>query len=162
MVRSRRLEVGKSAERCGLQKLEVRNRMHELLKAALPVGNLIVKEVVVMAVERFPGQIFIGAVSESDRGARQEIVNPSGKARLFGLRGGQCSFDRKQDGADALTIGLGVAIGRARFEVALRRATAKISVEASPQEQLEHRLIRSDATAFGAILQAGLSWLGNS
>src|ERR1700694_4174674 len=132
IVRGWRLEVGKSAERRCLQKLDMRNRMHEFLKAEMPVGNLVVKEVMVMAVECFPGQIFIGAVSESDRGSRQEIVDPSRKARLFRLRGGQCGFDRKQDRPDALAISLGVAIGRARLEVRRRCPTPKILMEAGP------------------------------
>jgi hypothetical protein len=132
IARGWRPEVGKSAERCRLQKFEVRNHLHEFLKPALPVGNLVVKEVMVMAVEGFPGQILIGAVSESDCGSRQEIVDPSRETRLFGLRGGQRGLDRKQDGPDALVIRLGVAIRRARFEVALRWPAAKISMEASP------------------------------
>ena len=106
--------------------------MHEFLKATLPVGNLVVEKVVVVAVECLAGQILIGAVSEGHRGARQEIVNPSRKARLLGLSGDQCGLDRKQDGADALAIGLGVAIGRARLEITLRCPTPKILLEASP------------------------------
>jgi hypothetical protein len=144
IVQSRRLEIRKPAENCRLQKLEVRDRMRELLQATLPVGNFVVTEVMVMAVECLPGQIFIGAGSKSDRGSRQEIVNPSSETRLLSLRSGQSSFDRKQDRPDTRAISLGVAIGRARFKFTLRCPTPK------------------NFTAYGVILQIGLSWLGKS
>jgi hypothetical protein len=161
MVGSRRLEVGKPAEHCRLQKPEMGNRETEFLKATLPAGNLPVEKVMVKAVERFPGQIFIGAIAKGDRGSRQEIVHPLSEARLFSLRGGKCGFNRMQYGSDAQAIRLGVAVGRARLELTLRGAAPKKLMNANPQKQLKHRLVRSAATAYSAMLQIALSWLGN-
>ena len=90
--RSPRLEIRKPAQHCRLQKPEVRDRGSEFPKATLSAGYLLVEKILVMAVECFPGQIFIRAVPKGDRGPRQEIVHPSSETRLFSLRGGQGCF----------------------------------------------------------------------
>jgi hypothetical protein len=55
-------------------------------------------------------QVFIGFISNGDSGARQGILNPPTKARLFLLCSIQSIFNRLQNGPHAWTIGFSVSI----------------------------------------------------
>jgi hypothetical protein len=83
----------------------------ELFQPALPICNLDAEQVLMVAVERLPFQIFVCSVPNGYRGARQDILNPPLKARLFLLRRMQRSFVGFQYGDNTLTVGFSVSIG---------------------------------------------------
>src|ERR1700732_2213794 len=106
-----RLIVRKPAQRCSLQKLEMRDRIRKLLEATLSVGNFGAEQVLMMAVERLALQVLVGAVSQSNRRACQYILNPPAKARLFLLCVVQGMIDGFQNGPDARLVGFSIPVG---------------------------------------------------
>ena len=49
----------------------------EFLEAALPVGDLGREQVLMVVVERFALEIFVGSVSEGHGGTREHVFDPS-------------------------------------------------------------------------------------
>lgn len=87
------------------------DRLGEFLQAALSVGNLDAEQVLVVAVERFTFQVFVGAISQGHGGACQYIFDPAAKARLLALSRIQFVFDGFQNGVHAHLVGFSIAIG---------------------------------------------------
>ena len=77
------------------------DRSGEFLEPPLAVENLATEQVLMVAVERFPLEIFVGTVSKGHSSARQDILDPPAQARLFTLGRLQRIFDAFQNGADA-------------------------------------------------------------
>jgi hypothetical protein len=48
----------------------MRDRGGKFLEATLPVGNLGAEQILVVAIERFAFQVFVGSVSHGHSGAR--------------------------------------------------------------------------------------------
>jgi hypothetical protein len=59
------------------------DRGGEFLEATLTVGNLGAEQVLMVAIERFAFQIFVGSISQGHGGARSDVLDPSIKPQLF-------------------------------------------------------------------------------
>ena len=88
----------------------MRDRYGEFLEAPLPVGNLGTEQVLMVAVERLPLQVFVGAIADGHGGAGQHIFHPTVKPQLFQLCCMQRVLNCGQDGADARPVGFGIAL----------------------------------------------------
>src|SRR5271167_4147160 len=117
----------------------MRDRCRELLEATLAVGDLGAEQVLVMAVERLALQVLIGPVSLRNRGARQHIVNPPVKARLFPLCLAQGLFDGLQNEPDARLVGISIPVGGASPKILIVPSASEVTVRAGPQKELKHQ-----------------------
>ena len=89
----------------------MRDRGRELLEATLSIGDFRVEQVLMMAVERLTFQVLVGPVSQGNRGARQYILTPPVKARLFMLRLVQGMIDGLQNRSDTRPVGFSIPFG---------------------------------------------------
>jgi len=130
--------VREPAQRSCLQELEVRDLGGKFLEATLPVGDLCSEQILMVAIECLAIQIFIGSVSKRNCGARQHILDPPVKARLFLLCLVQRMFDCSQNGPDARAIGFSVPVYRAGSEGSIVASSSKVVVRAGSQKKLKH------------------------
>jgi len=113
------------------------DRHGKFLQAPLSVGNLDAEQVLLVAVERFAFQIFVGAISQRHGGARQYILDPAAEASLLVLRGIQLVCDGFQNGAHPQPVSFSVPIGRTRLKNLIPKVGLEI-VRRSPQKTLKH------------------------
>jgi hypothetical protein len=105
------LNVWKPAHNRCLQELVVLDGRGQLIEPPLTVGNLAAEQVLPVAVERLPSQIFVGSVSKSNRGACPEILDAPLEARLLLLRRVHRAFDGLHNGIDASVVGFSGPLG---------------------------------------------------
>ncbi|MGY4434457.1 hypothetical protein ACVWWO_006934 [Bradyrhizobium sp. F1.13.1] len=110
----------------------------QFLEPPLAVGDIGGKEILMMAVDRLPFEIFIGAVSEGDGCTRKCVINASSEADLLPLRIAQCRIDRDHDGIDSNAVRLRIALDGTGLEALVLTAGAEKVVCARSQEQLKH------------------------
>jgi hypothetical protein len=127
-------KIWKPAHDCRLQELEMRNGIGKLLKATLTVRNLATEKILMVVIERFPLEIFIGSISKGHRSSRQHVLYPAVKTRLFLLGRMQRAFDRFQNRANPRAVGVSVSIGGTRFEGLIRRPGLQVIVRPRPQK----------------------------
>src|SRR3954470_5604814 len=137
-IELRRLQVGKTREHRGPDKPQMSDGACQFLEPPLAVGDVGRKEILMMAVDRLPFEIFIGAVAEGDGCTRKCVINASSEANLLPLRIAQCRIDRDHDGIDSNTIRLRIALDGTGLEALVLTAGAEKVVCARSQEQLKH------------------------
>lgn len=134
----RRPEFGKPRQERSFDEFEVRDSARKFLEPSLAVGNIGIKQILMVIIEGFAVNVLISAVAESDRGARQRIIDPAVKARL--LRFGRIKryIKSRYDGSNARSVGFRIALERSRLETLALTATAQQIVGTCSQEELEH------------------------
>ena len=98
----------------------------------LAVLDLGLQQIEVLAVERFPGQVFVVAVAEGNRGARHHVVDAAHQAGLFGLGAVKRLVEGDQYEVQPLTVGLGIPLRRPGTEIAVADNAAQIGLGACP------------------------------
>ena len=106
-----------------------------------------------VTVEGVAFQVFVGSVAYADGGASQGIFDPSVEPRLFLLCCAQGIFDRFQDGVNAGSIDVRVAVSGTCPEISPALAKLKVLVRTRSPKKLKHRCMSESKVVTDSILQ---------
>jgi hypothetical protein len=101
IAQRRRFQVWKSGQHGGLQELKMRDRDSQFPEATLPIGTFDFEKILMEAVKSFALQVFVGSISHGYSGARQDVIDPPIKARMFLFCRIQSTFDCHQNRSHA-------------------------------------------------------------